>query len=45
MARVLLAFYLVYLIIFEMQAVNRSFVEDLYLTSKRTGNVSTPNAL
>lgn len=34
-ARVFLAFYLVYLIIFEMQAVNRSFVEDLYLTTKR----------
>lgn len=34
-ARVFLAFYLVYLIIFEMQAVNRSFVEDLYLAAKR----------
>ena len=33
--RVFLAFYLLYLIIFEMQAVNRSFVEDTYFSNKR----------
>ena len=35
-ARVLLAFYVVYLIIFEIQAVNRTFVEDLYIFNKRS---------
>ena len=35
-ARVLLAFYVVYLIIFEIQGVNRTFVEDLYILNKRT---------
>ena len=34
--RVLLAFYVTYLIIFEVQAVNRSYIEDLYLFKKRT---------
>jgi hypothetical protein len=43
-ARVFLAFYLVYLIIFEMQAVNRSFVEDLYLTTKRQVVANSPTA-
>lgn len=33
--RVLLAFYVTYLIIFEIQAVNRSYVEDTYLFKKR----------
>ena len=33
--RVTLAFYLTYLIIFEVQAVNRSYVEDTYLFKKR----------
>jgi hypothetical protein len=33
--RVLLAFYVTYLIIFEVQAVNRSYVEDTYLFKKR----------
>jgi hypothetical protein len=35
-ARVLLAYYVVYLIIFEIQAVNRTYVEDQYLLNKRT---------
>ena len=34
-ARVFLAFYLVYLMIFEMQAVNRSFPEDSFFLKKR----------
>lgn len=34
-ARVFLAFYLVYLMIFEMQAVNRSFPEDNFFLKKR----------
>jgi len=33
--RVLLAFYVTYLIIFEVQAVNRSYIEDTYLFRKR----------
>lgn len=33
--RVLLAFYVTYLVIFEMQAVNRSYIEDTYLFKKR----------
>jgi hypothetical protein len=33
--RVLLAFYVTYLIIFEVQAVNRSYVEDTYLFKKK----------
>ena len=33
--RVLLAFFITYLIIFEVQAVNRSYLEDTYLFSKR----------
>lgn len=35
-ARVLLAYYVVYLIIFEIQAVNRTYVEDQYFLNKRT---------
>ena len=35
-ARMALALYVTYLIIFEIQAVNRSFVEDTYITNKRT---------
>ena len=35
-ARVLLAYYVVYLIIFEIQAVNRTYVEDQYLLNKRS---------
>jgi len=31
-----LALYVTYLIIFEIQAVNRSYVEDLYTIEKRT---------
>ena len=34
-ARVSLALYVTYLLIFEINAVNRSFVEDNYLTTKR----------
>jgi len=34
-ARVALALYITYLIVFEVHAVNRSFVEDTYFTSKR----------
>jgi hypothetical protein len=34
-ARVALAFYITYLIIFEMQAVNRSYLEDSYIVSKK----------
>ena len=34
-ARVSLALYVTYLLIFEINAVNRSFVEDSYLSSKR----------
>ena len=35
-ARMALALYVTYLIIFEIQAVNRSYVEDLYTIEKRT---------
>jgi hypothetical protein len=31
-----LALYVTYLIIFEIQAVNRSYVEDTYIIDKRT---------
>lgn len=41
MARVVLALYVTYLVIFELNAVNRSFLEDNYLTSKRP---TSPNA-
>ena len=34
-ARVSLAFFIVYLIIFEIQAVNRSYVEDTFIQSKK----------
>ena len=34
-ARVSLALYVTYLLIFEINAVNRSFVEDMYFSSKR----------
>jgi len=34
-ARVMLALYVTYLIIFEIQAVNRSYVEDTYIGDKR----------
>ena len=34
--RVLLAFYLTYLVLFEMQAGDKSYVEDSYLFKKRT---------
>lgn len=34
-ARVALALYITYLIVFEVHAVNRSFVEDTYFSSKR----------
>jgi hypothetical protein len=34
-ARAFLAFYIGYLMVFEVQTVNRSYVEDTYLTSKR----------
>jgi succinate-acetate transporter protein len=34
-ARVFLAFYLVYLMIFEIQSVNRSYGEDLYVVGQR----------
>jgi hypothetical protein len=33
--RVLLAFFIVYLVIFEMQSVNRSYAEDLFTTNRR----------
>jgi hypothetical protein len=35
-ARVSLALYVTYLLIFEINAVNRSFVEDHYLATKRS---------
>jgi len=35
-ARVLLALYVTYIIIFEVQAVNRSYTEDTYLLDKRS---------
>jgi hypothetical protein len=34
--RVALALYITYLIIFEVHAVNRSFVEDTYFATKRS---------
>jgi hypothetical protein len=34
-ARVTLALYVTYLLVFEMNAVNRSYVEDYYFTDKR----------
>jgi len=36
-----LALYVTYLIIFEIQAVNRSYVEDTYILDKRTVTNST----
>lgn len=33
--RLLLAFFITYLILFEVQALNRSYIEDLYLFKKR----------
>jgi hypothetical protein len=39
-ARVALALYITYLIVFEVHAVNRSFVEDNYFTSKRNSFVA-----
>jgi hypothetical protein len=36
-----LALYVTYLIIFEIQAVNRSFVEDTYISDKRTTTSKT----
>lgn len=35
-ARVLLAFFIIYLVIFEMQSVNRSYTEDLFLANSRS---------
>lgn len=35
LARVALAIYIIYLIIFDVHAVNCSYVEDAYFTSKR----------
>jgi hypothetical protein len=35
-ARVMLALYVTYLLVFEMNAVNRSYAEDNYLSSKRS---------
>ena len=40
-ARMALALYVTYLIIFEIQAVNRSFVEDTYISDKRTTTSKT----
>jgi hypothetical protein len=37
-ARVFLAFYLVYLMIFEIQSVNRSYTEESYLLQLRTNS-------
>lgn len=36
--RVLLAFFILYLVIFEMQSVNRSYTEDEYVTTERQTN-------
>ena len=33
--RVFLAFYIIYLIIFEVHSVNLSYIEDLYFTNKK----------
>jgi len=33
--RVFLAFYIIYLIIFEVHSVNLSYLEDFYVTSKK----------
>jgi hypothetical protein len=35
-ARVALAFYVTYLILFEIHAINRSYVEDTYFGTKRS---------
>lgn len=35
-ARVSLALYVTYLLIFEINAVNRSYVEDMFLVDKRS---------
>jgi hypothetical protein len=40
-ARVSLALYVTYLLIFEINAVNRSYVEDRYLVVKRARNART----
>jgi hypothetical protein len=34
--RVLLAFFIIYLVIFEMQSVNRSYSEDSFVCNART---------
>jgi hypothetical protein len=36
--RVLLAFFIVYLIIFEMQSINRSYTEDSFINNERSNN-------
>lgn len=36
--RVLLAFFILYLVIFEMQSVNRSYTEDLFINNARKNN-------
>jgi hypothetical protein len=36
LGRVALALFITYLILFEVQAVNRSYVEDTYFAAKRT---------
>jgi hypothetical protein len=40
-ARMALALYVTYLIIFEIQAVNRSYVEDTYIIDKRTTTIGS----
>ena len=40
-ARVTLALYVTYLVIFEINAVNRSYSEDTYLASKRSAAAPT----
>jgi hypothetical protein len=37
LGRVALALFITYLILFEVQAVNRSYVEDTYFSNKRQG--------
>lgn len=41
LGRVALALFITYLILFEVQAVNRSYVEDTYFFNKRTAHVAT----
>lgn len=45
LARIALALYVMFLIVFEVQSVNRSYVEDNYLSNKNNAKVESVNNL